>query len=247
MKEGKVMNKRDLLLIKEQFLAHGITQLYDMGHKSGIGKEAKAIMSPEIQVFSAISAIYKKGTYGSFLGIAIASKKEVQPVIKRLYDSGADFIKVINSGIIDPNATGGVTEGGFDEETLKEIFHCAGDLNLAIRTHANGDKAVRMAILHGTQTIEHGIFISKDTVLLMKEKDVAWVPTAYAFYQAMLSLKGEDTAKELLDRHLENIAYAKDIGVRVLVGSDSGGKALPHCVAYEKEKELLLRAGVITH
>lgn len=160
-----------------------------MGHKSGLGlKFNKGFdrKSPfPIKVRSAGLALHKKGGYGGFLGKAVSGNEDIRSAVQALAQSGADFIKIINSGIVSLQEEKPVTEGGFSEEEWKVIQEEAGLNHLPICCHANSDRAIRQAVDFGVSSIEHGFFISQETLRVMVEKNVAWTPTAIAF----LSLK----------------------------------------------------------
>ena len=91
-----------------------------MGHKSGLGLEVKKIpdrfpvYSP-LEFHSAGWALHKKGGYGGFLGKGVSGKEEIRSAIQTLAESGADFIKITNSGIVSLQEEKPVTEGGFPE------------------------------------------------------------------------------------------------------------------------------------
>lgn len=98
--DGKPASTKDLLEIKDEYLRNGIFSVNDMGHVTGIGLKAKISPGRDILIRTAGFAIYKKGTYGAFLGRGIAEKNGIKRVIKDITDAGADFIKVVNSGVV---------------------------------------------------------------------------------------------------------------------------------------------------
>ena len=54
-----------------------------------------------------------------------------------------------------------------------------------VAAHCHGDTAARLAIAAGVDSIEHGSFLSEDTLKLMKAKGVYLVPTRMAIYWVM--------------------------------------------------------------
>lgn len=68
----------ELLYIKNKLIGHGVFAVNDMGHKSGIGLEAKHVLNRDLKVLSAGYAIYKKGTYGAFLGKGVSGRGEIK-------------------------------------------------------------------------------------------------------------------------------------------------------------------------
>src|SRR3989440_8363331 len=51
-----------------------------------------------------------------------------------------------------------------------------------VAAHCHGDAAARIAIEAGVDSIEHGRFLTEDTLKLMKAKGVYLVPTRMAVY-----------------------------------------------------------------
>src|SRR5271169_1508672 len=102
MLEGKPLTASGFPDLKNAYVRSGIFSVSDMGHRSGIGLQAKALFNSDptgIRVKSAGYAVYKKGTYGSFLGKGVSGISEIKKAVDEIADAGADFLKVINSGI----------------------------------------------------------------------------------------------------------------------------------------------------
>ncbi|MBI4768598.1 MAG: hypothetical protein HY787_29100, partial [Deltaproteobacteria bacterium] len=89
---------------------------------------------------------------------------EIKSAVKNLAEFGADFIKIINSGIVSLREDHPVTEGGFSGEEWKVIEEEAALQGLPVRCHANSDRAIRQAVDSGVSSIEHGFFISRETL-----------------------------------------------------------------------------------
>jgi imidazolonepropionase-like amidohydrolase len=91
---------------------------------------------------------------------------------------GADLIKVCASGGVlsyDPVDV--------PQLTAAELDAAIGEAHRwgrKVAAHAHGDRAARMAIAAGVDSIEHGSFLSDDTLKLMKAKGVYLVPTVMA-------------------------------------------------------------------
>ena len=94
---------------------------------------------------------------------------------------GADVIKIAASGGVlsesDP-----VDVPQLTPEELSAIISEAHKWNRKVAAHCHGDTAARLAIAAGVDSIEHGSFLSDDTLKLMKAKGVYLVPTRMAVY-----------------------------------------------------------------
>ena len=250
MIDGQPATLDDCQALFGQFLSKGIISIVDMGHKSGLGLKFKKVSDRKspfpIRVLSAGWALHKKGGYGGFLGKGISGKEEIRSAIQTLAESGADFIKIINSGIVSLQEEKPVTEGGFSGEEWKVIQEEAGVHGLPVRCHANSDRAIRQAVDFGVSSIEHGFFISQETLQVMAEKGVAWTPTAIALLslKAFLSPEEQNRVDRIVDHHLEAIHYAASIGVKLQVGTDSGSKGVRPGESFFKELQLFRKAGL---
>ena len=144
--DGKPATAEQLFVIRDDCVKHGVFAVTDMGHRSGIGLEARRILHSYMEVRSSGVAIYKKKSHGAFLGIGITDKAEIKGVIKTIADSGADFIKVLASGIVCPRGGGLSTTVGFSLEELNIIADEARKRNLDFICHANAELFIKNAI-----------------------------------------------------------------------------------------------------
>jgi imidazolonepropionase-like amidohydrolase len=241
---GKTVSDKGIRDIMDNFIKHGIFSVIDMGYKSGEGLRAKRLIGNKLLIKSAGFAIYKRGTYGVFLGKGLSHRSEIKNLIKEIIDSGADFIKIINSGIVHPK--GKISPGGFDFEELRIICEEVKQKDLEVSCHVNGDKAIREAIEAGVSTIEHGYFISKESIHVLKEKNISWTPTIYALkvYSSLLLGNEKEYIEDVIERHLESIYYASTIGARLNVGTDSGSREVHHGISFIEELRLFSKAGL---
>ncbi len=194
--DGKEASIEEIGHIIKSMVKKGITHLRDMGHKNGFGLIVKETFKKHIKISTAGYALYKKGGYGSFLGLPIEDIYDIPIQINILYRKGVDFIKVINSGIVTTNPKHPVSEGGFNQEELKIIVSEAKNLGLKVFCHVNGDLNIKNAIKVGVTTIEHGFFISEESIYMMKDYNVEWTPTINALYSIIKFLNNEDEKKK---------------------------------------------------
>lgn len=145
---------------------------------------------------------------------------------------GADVIKICSTGGVlslgdDPKAS------QYTLEEMKAIVAEAHRLGRKVAAHAHGGDGIKLAVLAGVDSIEHGTYIDDEAVKLMKEHGTYLVPTLYlgewflANYQnigvpAPMVAKG----KEVMPAARRNIARAFSLGVNVACGTDSA--VYPH-------------------
>jgi imidazolonepropionase-like amidohydrolase len=243
---GRPASTEELKGIMDACERYGIFSLKDMGHKSGVGLSVKKNARRGLSVRTAGYALFKKGGYGKFLGKGVKGKEEIVSTIREIAGAGADFIKVINSGIVSIKGSGIITDGGFSSEELKIIREETLKVGLELICHANSDPAIRSAVIAGASSIEHGFFISRETLRMMSESATAWTPTVYALWS--LASLAEPSEKGYIERvvddHLSSLHYAASVGVSLSVGTDSGSRGVRHGESLLEELRLWERAGL---
>jgi imidazolonepropionase-like amidohydrolase len=236
--------------IAREYLSRGILSVADMGHKSGLGLEIKKSGHEgernHLRIRSAGRALSKKGTYGGFLGKGISGEIEIKTAINDLALAGVDFIKIINSGIVSLQGKNRVGEGCFSKEEWKVIREEAERHHLRIRCHANTDRSIRQAVTSGVSSIEHGFFISSETLREMAGKNISWTPTAFALMSLKSFLPEEEQRHldQIMENHLKAVSYAVSIGVKLQVGTDSGARGVRPGESFFKELQLFKKAGL---
>lgn len=144
------------------------------------------------------------------------------------------------AGVIKICSTGGVLSLGDDPKasqyTLDEMKAIVGEahrLGRKVAAHAHGGDGIKLAVLAGVDSIEHGSYIDDEGSKLMKERGTFLVPTLYLGdwflenYQRMgVPAPMVAKAKEVLPLARKNIARAFAQGVPVAFGTDSA--VYPH-------------------
>lgn len=247
MVDGRPATAEELPEIRDCYRKCGVFSVNDMGHNSGAGLTAKGLFGTGLRVKTAGWAIYREGGYGGFIGKPVSGNESIKRAVAELSDAGADFIKVINSGIVSTRRSEPVTAGGFSPEELKVICQEAGDRDLKVACHANSDPAVRNAVLAGVSSVEHGFFISRETVHMMAEAGTSWTPTAIALEKVIPSPDSEDRKymEEVVKRHLVAIKEASAAGVILRVGTDGGARGVRHGKSFFEELLQYAKAGLL--
>ena len=115
----------------------------------------------------------------------------------------------------------------FSEAQLRAIVEEAAALGIPVLCHAHGDEGARAAVLAGVASIEHGTFLTRETLQLMAERGTALVPT----YTTLVDLDepGGDydhpvltlRADFMVPRMEQTMRMAQELGVRLITGSDT--------------------------
>jgi len=165
------------------------------------------------------------------LGVADGVEKALK-VTRRNIKYGSDVIKIC--------ATGGVLSFGDDprtsQYTLEELKAIIGDahrLGRKAAAHAHGGEGIRLAVLAGVDSIEHGSYIDDEGIKLMKEHKTWLVPTLYLGDWLIENAEAIKLPKPLLEKARVvlpqariNIGRAIKAGVPVAFGTDAA--VYPH-------------------
>jgi len=140
---------------------------------------------------------------------------------------GADWIKLYGDYRTGP---AGETRPTFSLTEMYAMTAAAHDTGRPVAVHAASDEGMRRAALAGVQTIEHGYGGSEATFRLMKEKNVAYIPTLTAveatsqYFSHYVPGKTPPTPAMLEAQRAFQTALK--VGVTIGAGSDVG--VFPH-------------------
>ena len=214
----------------KQYQEKGITFLREGGDVLGVSTCA-ARLAPEygITYCSPVFAIHKNGHYGGIVGYGFDSMKEYAQLVRQAGEKGADFIKVMFSGIMDFSHEGHLTEEPLDRATIREMIHIAHEEGFAVMAHVNGAAAVLAAVEGGVDSVEHGNFMDEDCLQALAESHAVWVPTYVTITNLIGSGRFDDAAlRRLKERQGEKIRRGYALGAALAAGSDAGAFRVPH-------------------
>lgn len=112
----------------------------------------------------------------------------------------------------------------YTERQLRIIVEEAERHDLSVMVHAHGDEGARAAVLAGARSIEHGTYLSDETLALMKARGTWMVPTYVTMdemneeqYDYVLRLRG----KHMVPQLERAIRAAHRMGVKIATGADN--------------------------
>ena len=228
-------------------LAHyqelGFTYLRDGGDRWGVGKRASELAREYgITYRTPLSPLCKAGHYGGFIGEKYENLREYANLVTKNRNNGADFIKIMISGLMDFDRFGILTEDGLEAAEIRELIHIAHEEGLAVMAHANGAETVKAAAEAGVDSIEHGAYLNEEALRAMKEAGTVWVPTLSAIGNLRGRGRFEETAVErILGSATENVRLFASMGGLLAPGTDAGAWSVPHGCLTEYE---LLKAAL---
>ena len=219
----------------------GYTYLRDGGDRLGASAKARQL-APEygITYRTPLSPLSKAGHYGAFIGTVYENMKEYAALVVQQKQQGADFIKIMISGLMDFNQFGMLTEPGMEPAEIKELIHIAHEEGMAVMAHANGGDTVEAAAAYGVDSVEHGAYLHDGALRAMEENGTVWVPTLSTIGNLVGEGRFPDQAVvPILESALENLQKYNGL---VAPGTDAGAWAVPH--GSETERPLLAKAGI---
>jgi imidazolonepropionase-like amidohydrolase len=181
---------------------------------------------------------------GPLLGVC-NGPDECRAAVRYQIKYGADVIKFMPSGgvlsLSDP-----VDNPQMTQEEMNAIVSEAHSWGRKVAAHCHGDRAAKMAIAAGIDSVEHGTFLKDDTLLEMKKKHVylvatlfagAWVGEQLDKFPPTIQVKARAAAaqSQLMFQH------AVKIGVPLAFGTDAGVE--PHGLN-AREFSLMVKNGL---
>jgi imidazolonepropionase-like amidohydrolase len=158
-------------------------------------------------------------------GVDTADK--IRQVVRANLSQGVDWIKVLateRAGTADTDPRKQV----YTEAELKAAVEEAAAKGVPVQAHAHGEEGAMAAVRGGVRSIEHGTYLSHETLRLMKERGTYYVPTYTTVVDLTepggdydvpaLRLRGE----HMLPRLRQTVQHAHRIGVKIVTGADTG-------------------------
>ena len=230
-----------------QTLAHyqklGFAYLRDGGDRWGVGKRARELAGEYgITYRTPLSPLCKAGHYGGFIGEKYGNLRDYADLVVRNRENGANYIKIMISGLMDFDHFGVLTEDGMEPAEIRELIHIAHEEGLPVMAHANGARTVEAAAEAGVDSIEHGAYLDADALHAMAENGTVWVPTL----STIGNLRGrgrfdESAVERILESAVENVSLFAGMGGLLAPGTDAGAWSVPHGSLTEYE---LLKAAL---
>lgn len=214
----------------EAYRKAGVTYVREGGDPYGASLLAGRLASEYgIEYRSPVFAIHKNGHYGKIVGRGFDTLKEYHQRVLEAASEGADFIKIMTTGLLDFNDDGKVTGIPVDEAEVREMVHIAHEEGFAVMSHTNGIYGTRAAIEAGVDSLEHGNYMDAETIAMLADSNTVWVPTLVTVRNLVGCGRYEDSVLNPIIHEAEvlvRLAYQKK--VKVAPGSDAGAYMVPH-------------------
>ncbi|HEX9710791.1 MAG TPA: amidohydrolase family protein [Candidatus Thermoplasmatota archaeon] len=151
---------------------------------------------------------------------------EIRALVRANLSQGVEWIKVLateRAGTADTDPRKQV----YTEAELRAAVEEAATRGIPVQAHAHGEEGALAAVRAGVRSIEHGTYLSDETLALMKEKGTYFVPT----YTTVVDLTqpGGDydvpalrlRGAHMLPRLRQSVERAHRLGVKIVAGADT--------------------------
>ncbi|TQV75994.1 amidohydrolase family protein [Exilibacterium tricleocarpae] len=157
---------------------------------------------------------------------------EAREAVRQRYKDGADLIKITATGGVLSVAKSGQNPQ-FMQDEVAAIVETARDYGMAVAVHAHGKEGMKRAIEAGVDSIEHGTYMDKEIMRLMRKHGTYYVPTIMAGNWVGEKAKIDGFFPELVRPKAaaigpliqETFARAYRNNVKIAFGTDSGVSA----------------------
>jgi len=216
--------------ILQTYQSQGYTYLRDGGDRWGAGAAAREL-APEygIRYRTPLAPICKAEHYGAFIGEKYGDFRDFAGIVRQHRQNGADFIKIMISGLMDFDRFGVLSEEPLAQEEIRELIHISHEEGFSVMAHCNGARTAEAAADAGVDSVDHGAYLDEDALHAMAENGCVWVPTLSTI--GNLRGKGrfrEDAVQAILASALENVGKFAAMGGLLAPGTDAGAWAVPH-------------------
>lgn len=153
----------------------------------------------------------------------VNSDDDLRKLVNINADRGVDVIKARGTQraglpFTDPR------QQSYTERQLRVIVEEAAKHDIPVLVHAHGNEGARAAVLAGARSIEHGTYMTTETLELMKERGTWFVPTHVTIvdlveerFDYVLRLRGRHMVPQLE----EVMREAHELGVKFATGADN--------------------------
>jgi imidazolonepropionase-like amidohydrolase len=249
--EGFTMNEADYALrgatFAEKTLMAGFTTVRELGDNHQISTALKKAIAKGYvkgpRIFAAGKSIATTGGHADPTnGVAYALMADPGPkegvingsddarkAVRQRYKEGSDLIKITATGGVLSVAKSG-SNPQFTDEELAAIVSTAKDYGMKVAVHAHGKEGMERAIKAGVDSIEHGTYMDKETMTMMRKHGTYLVPTISAGKWAEEKSRINGFFPELVrpkaatigGKVQQTFAAAYKAGVKIAFGTDAG-------------------------
>ena len=214
-----------------ELLGVGVTTARDLGARSYLDVVVRDAIASGLargpRMVVSARPITVTGGHCWFMGAEADSEDDLRRMVRTHHKRGADLIKVMSTG-------GFMTIGSapwyaqFTAAQLAVVVEEARRVDMPVAAHAHGIEGIRRAAEAGVATIEHCSFVTETNerrfdeplAAMIAERGIVVCPTVNVNAPYVAELTGTVVG--------EHLAAMRDMGVRIIAGTDAGVDNIPH-------------------
>ncbi|HTP22017.1 MAG TPA: amidohydrolase family protein [Solirubrobacteraceae bacterium] len=217
-------------------LAAGITTVRDVGSYDdeaiALRDAVRLEIVPGPRILSCGRIISATAPGGAIFGTMYREADgadDMRRAVREQLRRGADYVKLMATGARSVLAED-PEPAQMTRDELAAIVDEAHRLGVRVAAHVEGLAGARLAVAEGVDTIEHGLSLHREPVLLeeMAERGIVLVPTLSTFHDLADRFTEDfppalvEQAKRQREEAYTTLAAARKAGVTIAMGHDSG-------------------------
>ena len=214
-----------------ELLGVGVTTARDLGARGYLDVVVRDAIASGLargpRMVVAARPITVTGGHCWFMGAEADSEDDLRRMVRTHHKHGADLIKVMSTG-------GFMTTGSapwyaqFTVAQLAVIVAEARRVDKPVAAHAHGIEGIRRAVEAGVTTIEHCSFVTETNERRFDEHLAAMIAEQAIFVCPTVNVNAPYVAELTGVVVGEHLMTMRDMGVRIIAGTDAGIDNTPH-------------------
>ena len=178
--------------------------------------------------------------------------EELQAAAARQLEHGADFIKVMATGMTLSPEGEAPEDNFYTVDELASLIGYAHGRGVRVACHAEGRDGIHTVVAAGTDSVEHGTQADEEVLIEMARRGTFLVPTcmvvsAYLDDPALRASAPQyiiDRFEAAKPAHCRAIASAARHGVPIAMGTDAGAPGVHHGRNADEVRRMITDAGL---
>ncbi|HYK68943.1 MAG TPA: amidohydrolase family protein [Streptosporangiaceae bacterium] len=227
-------NEQQIVLMlrsARELLGVGVTTARDLGARSYLSVVVRDAIATGVargpRLLVAASPITVTGGHCWFMGGEADSEDDLRRMVRTHHKHGADLIKVMSTG-------GFMTAGSapwyaqFTVGQLAAVVDEASRLDMPVAAHAHGLEGIDRAVQAGVSTLEHCSFVTETNERVFSAPLAARIAEQGIIVCPTVNVNAPYIEKRLARRVGRDLRPMREMGVRLIAGTDAGINNTPH-------------------
>src|SRR5215471_17893837 len=220
-----------MLRSARELLGIGVTTARDLGARGYLAVAVRDAIAAGLargpRLVVAASPITVTGGHCWFMGGEADSEDDLRRMVRTHHKHGADLIKVMSTG-------GFMTAGSapwyaqFTVAQLAAVVEEASRLDKPVAAHAHGLEGIDRAVQAGVSTLEHCSFVTDTNERVFSEPLAARIAEQGIIVCPTVNVNAPYVEKRIGKPFKRHLLPMRDMGVRLVAGTDAGINNTPH-------------------